>query len=116
MGEGQRERGRERIPSRLHAVSAEPDTGLKLMNHEIMTEIESWMPPRRPFNCLWQNFSKVSKTTIYAWRLHIMIETGGDVLKLYGTLNKIITLSMHSVSLPHSSSKSKLFVCVGSEM
>ena len=28
---------RERIPSRFHAVSAEPDTGLKLTNHKIMT-------------------------------------------------------------------------------
>ena len=32
-----RERGRERIPSRLCAVRAEPNTGLDLMNHEIMT-------------------------------------------------------------------------------
>ena len=32
-----RDRGRERIPSRLHAVSAEPDAGLELTNHEIMT-------------------------------------------------------------------------------
>ena len=32
-----RERGKERIPSRLHAVSAEPNTGLDLTNHEIMT-------------------------------------------------------------------------------
>ena len=32
-----RERGRERIPSRLHAVSAEPDAGLELTNCEIMT-------------------------------------------------------------------------------
>ena len=37
MGEGQKKRGRQRIPSRLHAVSAEPDEGLKLMNCEIMT-------------------------------------------------------------------------------
>ena len=29
-GEGQRERGRQRIPSRLPAVSAEPDVGLEL--------------------------------------------------------------------------------------
>ena len=36
-GEGQRDRERERIPSRLHAVSEEPDMGLYLMNHEIMT-------------------------------------------------------------------------------
>ena len=32
-----RERGRERILSRLCAVSAESDAGLDLMNHEIMT-------------------------------------------------------------------------------
>ena len=30
-----RERGRERIPSRLHAVSAELDVGLDPMNAEI---------------------------------------------------------------------------------
>ena len=33
----ERERGRERIPRRLHAVSREPRAGLKLMNREIMT-------------------------------------------------------------------------------
>ena len=32
----ERERG-ERIPSRLHAVSTEPDIGLSPMNHEIIT-------------------------------------------------------------------------------
>ena len=31
------ERRRERIPSRLQAKSAEPDMGLELTNHEIMT-------------------------------------------------------------------------------
>ena len=31
-----REREGERIPSRLHAVSAEPDVGLELTNREIM--------------------------------------------------------------------------------
>ena len=38
-GERVRERKNERmrIPSRLHAVSTEPDVGLDLMNHEIMT-------------------------------------------------------------------------------
>ena len=42
-GEGLRER-EERIPSRLHAVSAEPDAGLSIMNRVIMTwaEIKSW--------------------------------------------------------------------------
>ena len=31
------EEQRERIPSRFRTVSVEPDTSLKLMNHEIMT-------------------------------------------------------------------------------
>ena len=30
-----RERGRERIPSRLHVVSTEPDAGLELTNWEV---------------------------------------------------------------------------------
>ena len=37
VGEGQREGEGERIPSRLHTVSAEPDVGLDLTNQEIMT-------------------------------------------------------------------------------
>ena len=42
MGEGQRESGRHRIPSRLQApgselVSTEPDAGLELTDREIMT-------------------------------------------------------------------------------
>ena len=36
-GAGSRERGRERIPSRLQAVRVEPDAGLKLTYLEIMT-------------------------------------------------------------------------------
>ena len=36
-GGGERERERERIPSRLHAVSAEPDAGFEPTNWEIMT-------------------------------------------------------------------------------
>ena len=42
-GEGQREE--ERIPSRLHAVSTEPDVVLSLTNQETMTwaKIKSWM-------------------------------------------------------------------------
>ena len=41
-----RERWGERIPSRLHAVSAGCSVGLELMTHEIMTwaKIKSWMP------------------------------------------------------------------------
>ena len=37
--------GRQRIPSRINAVSVEPEAGLNLMNHEIKTlaEIKSWM-------------------------------------------------------------------------
>ena len=37
VGEEQRERGRERIPGRLHAASAEPNAGLELTNREITT-------------------------------------------------------------------------------
>ena len=38
MRKEQRERGRERIPSRLHTVIAKPDVGLELMNCEITTK------------------------------------------------------------------------------
>ena len=34
---GKAEKEGERVPSRLLAVSAEPEVGLKPMNHEIMT-------------------------------------------------------------------------------
>ena len=45
MNGGGAEREGEKIPSRLCAVSAEPDAGLKLTNPEIMTwaEIKSQM-------------------------------------------------------------------------
>ena len=36
-GGGQRERGREKIPSRLHAVITDPNAGLNVTNSEIMT-------------------------------------------------------------------------------
>ena len=39
MGKGQREKERERIPSRLHAVSAEPDTGLEPTSREIVHDL-----------------------------------------------------------------------------
>ena len=39
VGEGQRER--ERIPSRLHAVSSEPHTGLNPRNRGIMAALKS---------------------------------------------------------------------------
>ena len=35
LGRG-RQRGRERIPNRLHTVSSEPDMGLDPLYHEIM--------------------------------------------------------------------------------
>ena len=35
-----RETGRQRIPSRLHTVSTEPNVGLDLTNCEIMTSAE----------------------------------------------------------------------------
>ena len=35
-----RERGRERIPSRLRPINAEPDLGLNLMNRKIKTWAE----------------------------------------------------------------------------
>ena len=40
MGEGQRERLGERIPSRLPAVSPEPNVGLDPTNCEIMASAE----------------------------------------------------------------------------
>ena len=36
-----RDRGRERIPSRLHTISTEPAAGLKPMNREIVTWAET---------------------------------------------------------------------------
>ena len=49
VGRGREREGGERIPSRFHTISAEPDVGLdmglKLTNHEIMTwaKIKSWV-------------------------------------------------------------------------
>ena len=37
VGWEQRERERERIPSRLCNINEEPDVGLELTDHEIMT-------------------------------------------------------------------------------
>ena len=39
--ENKQGRGRERIPSRPKSINTEPDTGLYLMNHEIMTWAEN---------------------------------------------------------------------------
>ena len=39
--ESKRRRGRERILSRLHTASTEPDVGLEPMNPEIMTNLKS---------------------------------------------------------------------------
>ena len=35
--EREREQGRERIPSRVHTIGTEPDTGLEPANREVMT-------------------------------------------------------------------------------
>ena len=35
--EGQKERERERIPGRLPTINTEPDAGLEVMNHKIIT-------------------------------------------------------------------------------
>ena len=43
-GRGESERGRERIPSRLHAVSTGPAAGLDLTNREIVTRAEIKSP------------------------------------------------------------------------
>ena len=48
-----RERGRQRIPSRLHTINAEPDAGLELVNREIVTRAEvarlaDWAPQAPP--------------------------------------------------------------------
>ena len=60
LGAGAEGGGGERIPSRIHAVSVEPEAGLNLMNHEIKTlaEIKSWMlnwmsHPGAPILTLW---------------------------------------------------------------
>ena len=37
MSRGGAERGKERVPSRLHAVSTEPNVGLEHTNHEVTT-------------------------------------------------------------------------------
>ena len=39
--EGGAEREEERIPSRFHTISSEPEVGLELRNHEIMTWAEN---------------------------------------------------------------------------
>ena len=40
-GERKTVRERERFPNRLYTVSAEPDVGLKLKNHVIMTQAKT---------------------------------------------------------------------------
>ena len=41
---GTKKRGRQRILSRFHTVSTEPNVGLKIINHELMTwaQTKSW--------------------------------------------------------------------------
>ena len=58
-GEGQREKKRERTPSRLSTVSTEPDARLELTNREIMTEAETktnrLRPPGAPITALFNS-------------------------------------------------------------
>ena len=41
MGGIEKEKEREKTPSRFHTVSVEPDVGLELMNHEIVTRAKT---------------------------------------------------------------------------
>ena len=74
MGEGQRERGRKRIPSRLHAVRAEPHAGLEPTNREIMTgaETKSWMLNRLSHPGALTFVSSLELTAESPTRRHIM--------------------------------------------
>ena len=45
---GERQRERERIPSRLCTVSTDADVGFDLTSHETITKAE----PKRSFGCL----------------------------------------------------------------
>ena len=60
------ERGRERIPGRLHTVSTEPHTGLKLTNCEIMTwaEIKSQILNR---------LSHPGPPILFSWSLNLLL-------------------------------------------
>ena len=58
---GRAESERERIPSRLHAISTEPIEGLNLMNHEIMTRRFSF---RKSYK-LMKKFKRLRLFTIY---------------------------------------------------
>ena len=78
MGEGQREKERQRIPSRFCAVSTEPDVGLEPTNHEITTWIEtkSWTlnqlsHPGTPRHIFFKLFQKCEWYYKYLWKYRV---------------------------------------------
>ena len=66
--ERERERESERAPNRLHTGSSEPDVGLELMNHEILTWAET---KSRPPN--WLSHSGAPETQVFYWT-HCMLD------------------------------------------
>ena len=75
------ERGRDRIPSLLCIVSIEPDLGLELMNHEIMT----WAK-RKSLTPNWQSHPGAPGRERILSRLHSIpsaeLHTGLDLTTL----------------------------------
>ena len=79
-------RGRERTPSRLHAVSAEPDEGLELANHEIMTRSKvrrfhqlSQPGAPRDGSCERENHLEVFNETKGVWFNRPLMEAARDI-------------------------------------
>ena len=90
--EKERQREGERIPSRLHSVSAEPDMGFDFTNHEIMTwaKIKSWTlsePPVCPENtCIPNHF-------IPSWFWKLKFENDHIPSCLLDDKTELVTLS-----------------------
>ena len=66
---GQREKG-ERIPSRVHAVGAEPDVELELVNHETMASgvgCSTGRAPHVPLRMPIFEMSRVLFTGVLVW-------------------------------------------------
>ena len=83
-----KERGRERIPSRLHTVRAEPDVGLKLTNHEIITwaktimtwaENKSWTQPTKSPRCPSQVYFKRTCFLLLKVEVDYKWQLGSDI-------------------------------------
>ena len=70
MSRGGAGRGGERIPSRLHTVSAEPDVGLELTNREISdlkSQTLNQLSPLPPARC--PKFSLFIEVTVIRFRI-----------------------------------------------